>query len=108
MKAINRQHDLDGIKPHSESVFLPGANQKVDVVTHDFMQVLYSLLSDEDAMQEANLLLDRKGYFAPDVDGYLDDINSGQCYIVAYKRIVLNKKKTVMLPIIFFYRQDAH
>jgi hypothetical protein len=63
IKVIERKHDSWGCYPVPISVLLPAAGCRIVIQTFDFMNAVYSLLTDPVLMREENLDLD------PGVDG---------------------------------------
>jgi hypothetical protein len=102
---IERRYDLKGLSPRSERIYLSGYKCSASVVFHDFKQCLYSLLTDADLMKKENLLLGQNGslLYEPEPDmEVLDDINSGQCYRLAYNTYIQDPNTELLCPIIFF------
>ncbi len=105
------RYNLEGTKPIKKKVVLPNAQVEIDIVTHDFMECLYSLLTDRELMQDDNLLL------LPEPDGshspfgsppkqtpstVLHDITDGSVYRDAYKVHVQVPGRDLLVPIILF------
>ena len=114
LQQIERRYNLNGLSPKSEKIFLSGYNCSASVVFHDFKQCLYSLLTDADLMRKENLLLGENGSLLyepqPDID-ILDDIGSGYCYRLAYKKYIQEPDRQLLCPIIFFFDKthtDTH
>ena len=54
MNSLLDRFDFNGLEPNVQNITLPGSGEIIPLVTHDFMQSLYSLLSDSDLMKEEN------------------------------------------------------
>lgn len=93
---INTRYDLNGVQPHITNLLCSGSKQEITVVWHDFKQCLYSLLMDEELMQESNLLP------VEFIGKEIDDVNSGSVWKNAYKCYIQNKETERLIPIIFF------
>ena len=57
IKELDKRFNLTGSQPKEIEVILPGSNETVRVVTHDFKEQLYSLLSDPAVMRDDENLL---------------------------------------------------
>jgi hypothetical protein len=57
LKQIYKRFDLHGSQPVEIEATLPGSNDIVSIVTHDFKEQLYSLVSDSVVMQQDEHLL---------------------------------------------------
>ena len=105
------RYNLQGTKPIKKKILLPNAQVEIEVVTHNFMECLYSLLTDRELMQDDNLLL------LPQPDGshspfgsppkqtpsyVLHDITDGSVYRDAFKVHVQVPGRDLLVPIIFF------
>ena len=84
--------NMKGSQPKPMSLFLPGCNQKVDLVVHDMKDLLYSLLTDPVVMRDENLLFHNDNPFDPPVhldercgDYVYADVNDGSAYYDAYQ-----------------------
>ena len=67
LKQIYKRFDLHGSQPKEIEVTLTGSNEIVRVVTHDFKEQLYSLLSDPVVMRDEYLLFPKNenGQYQP-------------------------------------------
>jgi len=85
-------------------IYLPGAKVEIELVLHDFLQALYSLLSDPDLMREENLLLDLDNPYGlpPDDKSILGDINTGDRFHVLYFHYCTGNGRRVLCTIILF------
>ena len=93
---ILKRYDMKQMAPQVKSLFLPGLNQNVKVIIHDFKQCLYSLLMDKELMKEENLLS------WEEVNKEIDDINTGSVYKNAKKMYINDPTTERLIPIIFF------
>ena len=59
IKELTDQYDLSGLKPKTNFHVLPGSKERVKITTHDFLQVLYLMLTDPALMTDKNLLLNK-------------------------------------------------
>ena len=93
---INTKFDLKGIRPQTTTIICSGSKQEVNVVWHDFKQCLYSLLMDDELMQESNLLPEE------DISKEIDDVNSGSVWKNAQTFYINDIETEKLIPIIFF------
>ena len=80
---------------------------EVNIVTHDFLEQLYSLLSDPDLMKDENLLFtDGNSFQAPSKDKPADyilrDINDGSVYLDAFLHYTKVTGTVILVPIILY------
>ena len=105
MKLMTQRLDSNGLKPEVKNVYLPGLQNNVKVVCHDFSQCLYSLLTDKTLMNpsnilnESNLTLDDTQFPEKHI---FDDINSGLVYKNAKKIYITDDQREKLIPIIMF------
>ena len=116
LKQIYQKFDLHGSQPKEIEVTLPGSNEIVRVVTHDFKEQLYSLLSDPVVMQDEHLLFSKNenGEYHPFADPRIvpqqngndavvyHDVTDGDAYKTAYEFHCTVKDTDVLLCIIIF------
>ncbi len=93
---IYKKFDLTGIQPKSTTIKLNGSNADVTIIWHDFKQCLYSLLMDDDLMQQSNLLDDDS------IGREIDDVNSGSVWKDAQSFYIKDRFNEKLIPIIFF------
>ena len=93
---IYKKYDLKGIYPNTTTIKCSGSNQEVTVVWHDFKQCLYSLLMDEELMQNSNLLSSEV------TEQDINDVNSGSVWKNASSFYIRDKERERLVPIIFF------
>ena len=55
IKMLHTRYNNQGGKPNETTVFLSESKQTIKIVVHDFLQQLYSLLTDPDLMKGENL-----------------------------------------------------
>ena len=102
--ALKVQFDYKSLEPHICELELPGSNTKINLVTHDFTDCFYSLLSDEQLMHESNLLIDPNNVFSshhPDPK-IVSDVNTGDVWRLAHKQYIRLGQSELLCPIIFF------
>ena len=106
LQKAKKQYDLSGLSPKIMNMRLNGIHEDVEIVVHDFKQCLYSLLKDKNLMCRENLLLSEENnelsYYPPRRQDVFDDINSGKCYKMAFKKYINDPSKELLCPIIFF------
>ena len=118
IKELDKRFNLTGSKPKEIEVILPGSNETVRVVTHDFKEQLYSLLSDPAVMRDENLLFPTDetgqqqvltqpiplGSTAPRKEGDVvyHDVTDGQAFRTAYNVHCTVKGRDVLLCVIIF------
>ena len=95
IEEIKLKYELHRLDPTTKTIFLKSINENVNVICHDFKQCLYSLLTDIDIMKKENLLEQNCN------DKISDDINSGCVFKNAFKALVKDSNKELLLPIIF-------
>jgi hypothetical protein len=66
LKQIYQQFNLHGSQPIEIEATLPGSKDIVSIVTHDFKEQLYSLLSDPVVMRDEHLLFPKNQLGHPD------------------------------------------
>lgn len=103
---LMEQFDYNLLKPITKKITLPGSNATIEIILHDFMASLYTLLCDEELMHISNLLLDENDIFKapeqPTSNSQIDDINTGEVWHLAYNKYVKIKDLDILCPIIFF------
>jgi hypothetical protein len=89
---IQKRYNYSGLKPTVSTVKLVSEDRSVDVVTHDFKQCLYSLLSDPDIMNTDNLLV-------PNLESNkeLNDVDSGDVFRDAHKQYILDDREMLVV-----------
>jgi hypothetical protein len=103
---IKEQYDYSLIEPDIYKFKLPGSQVVVDMVVHDFLASLYTLLNDDALMKAENLLIDVNDPFhvpsKPTQNCEISDINSGLVWYKAYKRYIRPNSNQLLCPLIFF------
>ena len=86
LKQIYKRFDLHGLQPKEIEVTLPGSKEIVRVVTHDFKEQLYSLLSDPVVMRDEHLLFPKNenGQYHPFADPWIGHQPIGIDEVVYY------------------------
>ena len=97
----------DICEPKIETTLLPALQEPATVVRFDFLEQVYSLLSDTELMKDDNLLFRDNSPFTPPPHNispteHLSDINDGKLYKDAYKKYILNPQREVLCPLILF------
>jgi Plavaka transposase len=105
--SLKNQFDYKTLEPISTSIELPGSNTKINLISHDFMQCFYSLLSDQHLMHYNNLLIDPENIFTTyhsvrNDHSILSDVNSGDVWKMAQKEYIRLGQSELLCPIIFF------
>jgi len=84
LDSLSENYGFQNLKARVERVKLPRTGCMADVVIFPFGPTLMSLLTDPEAMDQRNLLIDLKNPFARPVyggpDGFLGDINTGSLF----------------------------
>ena len=97
LRDIDSLFNLQNLKPKIKHYNMKSTGEDIPVVHVEFLDALYSLLSDDVLMHPDNLLDDNK------IDSeILDDINSGSVYNAAKQFYVKDPKCEKIIPIIFF------
>ena len=69
------------IEPIIKEITLPGSKQTIDIVLHDFLSSLCTILADDQLMHISNLLMDENDIFKvpvkPNANSLIEDINTG-------------------------------
>jgi hypothetical protein len=111
---IAEKMGIDGLQPRSKTIVLEGTDTVVQLITHDFKESVYSLLSDPELMKEENLLFPKNmcpfsiddidtGFTIDDIEiEAYDDIDTGTDYINAYKMYCKVRDRDFLCPIIIF------
>jgi hypothetical protein len=106
IKHLNTRYNLSGLAPKKITRSLPKSGCKVDIITHDFLECLYSILTDRELMREENLLLfsDAEGgpFGKPPVSPFMEDIHDGTVYRKAFNVHVNVQGRDLLVPIILF------
>jgi hypothetical protein len=116
LKQICQRFTLHGSQPIEIEATLPGNKDIVSIVTHDFKEQLYSLLSDPVVMRDEHLLFPKNELGHPDpfadpcilhhqigMDQVLyNDVIDGDAYKTAYQFHCTVKDCDVLLCIIIF------
>jgi len=58
LQTLSARYYLDCLKPFKNPCVLPTTNLEFDVITHDFISSVFSLLADESLIQQENLIFD--------------------------------------------------
>jgi len=102
---LSKRYHLDCLKPYKNPCVLPTTNLEFDVITHDFMSSIFSLLTDEELMQPENLIFDDwqkpAAAFTKHPEGVFEEINSGSAY-KDFKNKLQDPENTIIIPIIIF------
>ena len=109
VKQLCKRYDMSGEAPTEKKVVLPESGVEVKLVLHDFLPSLYSLLNDNDLMQDENLIFngDVDPFQKPppgphSVDFQIKDINDAQLYRDAFETHVLVPGTDLLVPLILF------
>lgn len=106
VKSLKKQFEIDLLEPISKKITLPGSKATIEIILHDFLPSLYTLLCDDELMHISNLLLDENDIFKspekPSLNTTIDDINTGEVWYYAYTKYVKIKDLDILCPIIFF------
>ena len=107
IKFLKQRYGTLGIcNPIVDKVLLPNAQQSIDIVRFDFLDQLYSLLSDPDINRPENLIFPGDDPFeAPEKikpNHQMTDFIDGSVYRIAYHEHVKIPGTDVLCPIIFF------
>ena len=96
--------DMHGLKPYIKRLYLPGAKVEVDLVVHDFLQGLYSLLNNPILMHPDNLLLDPEDPYGPPPEdkSIVGDIHTGDRYRRLYVHYRGPDGRVVVCSLILF------
>ena len=107
---LMEQLDYNLLEPITNKITLPGSNATIEIILHDFMVSLYTLLCDEELMHISNLLLDKNDKFKPPEkptsNSQIDDINTGEVWHFACNKYVKIKDLDILCPFIFFIDQS--
>lgn len=102
MKDLYLKGDLAGLQPLCVPMRVIGVSTVVDMVIHDFREVVYSLLRCKICMVDENLLWGETPFETTSDPNSVDDINDGLVFQQAAEEFIENKALEVLLPIIFF------
>ncbi len=108
IKSLYQRYDMSRSIPKTDTLKLPSCGRLVKVVVHDFIEQLYSLLSDKDLMRPENLIFGHEDspFQAPPsrrTNNYtISDIDDGTLYRKAYRQFVQAPGRDVVCPIILF------
>ena len=111
LDTLCHRYNLMGSQPIRKKVTLPKSKVEVEIVTHDFLECLYSLLTDRELMKDENLLVLPTGDGSHSPFGtpgpqtattLLQDITDGSVYRKAFKVHVQVPGRDVLVPIILF------
>jgi hypothetical protein len=100
LKGIEDRFDLGGLEPKEQSYKLKGTGEEVPIITVDFKESLYSLLSDPEIMDPKNLI------DTPSVDddptSVIDDINTGSVWQQAETIYINDPSSEKFIPLVFY------
>ena len=108
VKDLKERYGQTGIcSPQCKSTILPNVQQPATVVKFDFLEQMYSLLSDDELMHDDNLLFRGDSPLNPPPEKispreHLHDIDDGTLYRNAHKSLVTDPTRDVLCPIILF------
>ena len=108
LKDLKERYGQTGIcSPKCVTTMLPMVQRPATVVKFDFLEQMYSLLCDDDLMQDDNLLFRDNSPLNPPPETilpnqHLQDINDGQLFKMAHKNHVVDPSQDVLCPIILF------
>ena len=116
LNQIYKRFDLHGSQPREIEVTLPGSKDHVRIVTYDFKEQLYSLLSDPVVMRDEHLIFPKNenGQYHPLADPRIvhhrigidavmyNDVTDGDAYKKAYEFHCSVNDTDVLLCIIIF------
>jgi len=95
LQTLSTHYYLDCLKPFKNLCVLPTTNLEFDVITHDFISSVFSLLTDESLMQKENLIFDDwqkpAAAFTLNLDGVFGELNSGSAYKEFVGKIMIQK-----------------
>jgi len=105
IKMLSQRYHLDCLKPYRIPCVMPMTNLEFDVITHNFIASIFSLLTDEELMRPENLIFDDwqkpAAAFTKHPEGIFEEINSGSAY-KQFKNNMQDPDNTIILPIIIF------
>lgn len=103
MKRLKKRYNMTTKFPITKSVILPSSTAKIDIVCHDAMGCIQSLLTDPRLTDQDYLFFNEDPTACPpdDVGPFISDVHTGNAYREAVKRY---KKQAnhVVLPIIMY------
>jgi hypothetical protein len=93
---------LSNCRPVKVPVKLHGDNMELDVVTFNIPAMLESLFNDSKINRYENLVVNPSNRFGKykASNGRLEEVNSGQWYLTAYKNCIENPETDFLCPII--------
>ena len=105
LKTLSACYYLDCLKPYKSPCVLPMTNLEFDVITHDFISLVFLLLTDESLMQQENLIFDDwqkpAAAFTLNPEGVFGELSSGSAYKEFVGKIT-DLENTIVVPIIIF------
>ena len=85
----------------STTVYLPHSKRKVAMWRKDAHDNVLSLLTDSRWEDEDWLFFENNPFKAPPEDyPYLEAVNTGEAYRETYKRLITDKNKQILVPIL--------
>ncbi len=92
---------------YHRQIVLPHSGAKVNIIYNDARELTVSLLTDPRFGDDNWLHFDDDPLKPlPEDLAYLQDINTGRCYMETYKQVITNPKQQMLVPILF-YMDDA-
>ena len=102
VKQMANHHGMKDIRPKNDILHLPGSLHSVSVVKFDFMQQIFSLLSDEKLMNPKNLVWgDGKPNKRFQKTTFLGDVHTSDWYIRTQQKLCTSPLD-VLIPIFLF------
>jgi hypothetical protein len=101
---LNKRYGMNDIHPKEEEITLP-SGRKIKVVTHDVIESIYSLLTDDDLMKGSNLVMKKDSPWEPiDFDhDEIGDLHTGSLFKMGFETYCTDKKgKDVLCCFVFF------
>jgi len=104
LKDLNLRYHLDNKGPEVvHSLVLPHSQSRIDLVVHNAMQQIQSLLTDP-RINDSDYNFFGNNPLEPPPEAFtsISDLNTGRCYRETYKKMIKDPTTEVLLPLIFY------
>ena len=103
IEKILDRYNMKRSLPKTKRVHLPHSKAEINIVYHEFVHQVESLLTDP-RFNDNDYNFFNDNPFAPPPNEWdtVSDVNTGLCYRETYRQVIKNPEKEVLLPIIMY------
>ena len=103
VQKLRKRYHMEHQYAKSTKISLPHAKSKVVMWRKDARDNVLSLLTDPRWEDDDWLFFENNPFKAPPEDyPYLEDVNTGEAYRETYKRLITNKDRQILVPILLY------